>query len=250
MSRTIIIAGNWKLHLTVDEGVALVEAVAADLAQQSCEREVIFFPVALGVHAAAQAAAGTPVAIGVQNSYFAQNGAFTGELSPALAKAAGAEWVLLGHSERRQYFGETDADLNKKIRAVLDVGLKPMLCIGETLEEREGGQLEQVLKTQVEGALKGFTAAELADLVIAYEPVWAIGTGVVASDEQAQEAHALVRGMVRALLGDFAEGLRILYGGSVKPENAAGLLGMDDIDGALVGGASLKSESVLGILRA
>jgi triosephosphate isomerase (TIM) len=250
MSRTIVIAGNWKLNLSVDAGVTLVKEVAASLADQPSDRDVIVFPTALGVHAAAQAASGSPVSVGVQNAYFEQNGAFTGEASPELAKAAGANWVLLGHSERRQLFGETDECINKKLEAVLASGLKPMVCIGETLEEREGGQLESVLKTQVTAALAGFKPEQLQDLVLAYEPVWAIGTGVVASDEQAQEAHALVRGFVRDCVGDLADGMRILYGGSVKPANAAALLGMVDIDGALIGGASLKADSFLGILRA
>ncbi|MFW5829364.1 MAG: triose-phosphate isomerase [Planctomycetota bacterium] len=250
MSRQIIIAGNWKLNLTTDAGVDLVRILAQDLTSQNSDREVIVFPTALGLQAAAKAAAGSPIAVGVQNVHGKQSGAFTGENSPELAKAAGASWVLLGHSERRQYFGETDDGINAKIQAVLDVGMKPMLCIGETLDEREGGKLEQVLKAQVSGALAGYSAEQLTDLVIAYEPVWAIGTGVVATDEQAQEAHALVRGFLRESVGDLADRTRLLYGGSVKPDNAAGLLAKPDIDGALVGGASLKPDSFLGIIRA
>ncbi len=247
MARTIVIAGNWKLNLSVEEGVALAGALAKEAGN---DREIVVFPTALSVYPAVQAAAGSKVEVGVQNAYWEVSGAYTGELSPELAKAAGAKWVLIGHSERRQYFGETNETCNQRVQATLRAGLKPMLCIGETLEERESGRLDEILRGQITGGLANLSADDLADLVIAYEPVWAIGTGVVATEEQAQDAHALSRGIVRDLLGDaFADSVRILYGGSVKPDNAAGLLGQEDIDGALVGGASLKADVFSGIIN-
>ena len=248
MARQIIIAGNWKLNLSVDEGVALANGLAAAAADSSAE--VVVFPTALSVAPVASASS-DDVSVGVQNIYWEDNGAFTGEASAPLAKAAGCEWVLIGHSERRQYFGETEETVNKRVQATLRAGLKPMVCIGETLDERENGKLESVLRTQIEGGLAGLDAAALKDLVIAYEPVWAIGTGVVATDEQAQDAHAFVRSVLVDVLGaDAAAATRILYGGSVKPDNAAGLLAKEDIDGALVGGASLKADSFSGIIAA
>jgi len=248
MARRTMIAGNWKLNLSVDEGVALVEALKPAAAETSAE--VVVCPTALGVAAAAQAAAGSQIGVGGQNCYWEASGAFTGEISAPLLKAAGASSVVLGHSERRQYFGETDETVNKRLTAALESGLLPIVCIGETLEERDGGQLEAVLRRQVTGALAGFTAEQLASLVIAYEPVWAIGTGRVATDEQAQDAHAFVRTVLNECIGGAADQVRLLYGGSVKPDNAAGLLGQADIDGALVGGASLKVEAFAGIIAA
>ena len=248
MARTQMIAGNWKLNVTVADGVALVKDLAAAVGDPACE--VVVCPTALGLHAAAEAAAGSAVKVGAQNCHWEANGAWTGEISAPLAKAAGATHMILGHSERRQFFGETDETVNKRLKATLAEELVPILCIGETLEEREGGKLESVLTQQVNGALADLDAAALATLVIAYEPVWAIGTGVVASEEQAQEAHAIVRGLVRNTHGELADSVRILYGGSVKPDNAAGLLGQPDIDGALVGGASLKADSFAAIVAA
>jgi len=248
MSRKPLIAGNWKLNLDVAAGVELVKGLIAAVGSPSCE--VLVCPTALGVAAAVQAAAGSVVQVGAQNCYWASDGAFTGEISAPLIRAAGATHVILGHSERRQLFGETDQTVNKRLIAALDAGLVPVLCIGETLAERDGGQLEAVLKRQVEGGLAGIPADRLATLVLAYEPVWAIGTGRVASDQQAQDAHAFVRGVLRGMHGALADRLRILYGGSVKAENAAGLMAMTDIDGALVGGASLKVASFAGIIAA
>jgi len=253
MARKPLIAGNWKLHLTVDEGVLLVQSLAAALAAAGARAngvEVLVCPTALGVHAAAKAAAGSPVRVGGQNCHWEEKGAFTGEVSASLLKAAGASHVVLGHSERRQFFGDTDATVNKRLKAVLAQGLVPILCIGETLAERDGGKLEQVLSTQVSGALAGLTADQLATLVVAYEPVWAIGTGRTATTQQAQEAHAFVRGRLKAQLGALADQVRILYGGSVKPDNAKELLGQPDVDGALVGGASLKAQDFSAIVAA
>jgi triosephosphate isomerase len=248
MARTPFIAGNWKLNLSGDEGVALVQSLAG--AAASSRAEVAVFPTALALAAVAKAAAGTRIGVGGQHCHWEEKGAFTGEVSASLLKAAGARYVLLGHSERRQYFQETDQMVNRRLKAVLAQGLVPIVCIGETLAERDGGKLEEVLSRQVSGACAGFTAAQLTSLVLAYEPVWAIGTGRTASTQQAQEAHAFVRGQVRSLFGALADQIRIQYGGSVKADNAKELLAQPDVDGALVGGASLKASDFSAILAA
>jgi len=247
MARTPFIAGNWKLNLTIAEGVALVQGLKQALKSGV---EVAVCPTALALASVVEAAKGSAIGVGAQNAYWEEKGAFTGEISASLIKAAGAQYVLLGHSERRQLFAETDATVNKRLKAVLAQGLVPILCIGETLAERQGGKLQEVLKTQVEGAIAGFTPDQLGTLVVAYEPVWAIGTGVTATTAQAQEAHAFVRGLLRAKLGNLADALRIQYGGSVKADNAKELLAQPDIDGALVGGASLKIADFSAIIAA
>jgi len=199
----------------------------------------------------AQAVKGTPVALGAQNCYPKDDGAFTGEVSPAMLVDVGCTYVIVGHSERRHIFKETDAFINEKVHAALRVKLKVILCIGETLDERKANQTEAVLDTQLAGSLAKITAEQLAQITVAYEPVWAIGTGVNATPQQAQDAHAFVRKRIGQLCGDAAgQALIIQYGGSVKPDNAATLLGQPDVDGALVGGASLKAEDFLGIVRA
>lgn len=248
MARTTLIAGNWKMHLSPAEGRQLVADLAAGLAAPAAE--ILVCPTALGIADALAAAQGSTIQVGAQNCHWEAKGAFTGELSAELIKSAGCSHVLLGHSERRQYFHETDETVNQRLKAALRAGLVPVLCIGETLEEREAGQLEAVLRQQITGALAGIPAEQLESLVVAYEPVWAIGTGVVASTAQAQEAHAFVRSVLSATVGALAQRLRILYGGSVKPGNAAELISQADIDGALVGGASLKAEDFLGIITA
>jgi triosephosphate isomerase len=248
MSRKSFIAGNWKLNLSVDEGVALVRALTS--AAASGKVEVAVCPTALCVYAVAQAAAGSAIGVGGQNAYWEEKGAFTGEISASHLKAAGAKYVVLGHSERRQLFGETNETVNKRLKAVLAQGLVPILCIGETLAERDGGKLESVLKEQITGGLAGLTASQLGTLVVAYEPVWAIGTGRTATTAQAQEAHAFVRGVLRSIVGDLADKIRIQYGGSVKPDNAKELLSQPDVDGALVGGASLKAADFIAIITA
>ena len=252
MARITFIAGNWKLNLTSAEGVALVEALKKSLspAAASGAVEVAVCPTALCVEAVAKAAAGSAIGVGAQNVHWEEKGAFTGEISASLVKATGAKYVLIGHSERRQFFGETDATVNKRLKAVLAQNLVPILCVGETLAERNAGKLQEVLKTQVTGALAGFTADQLKTLVVAYEPVWAIGTGVVATTAQAQEAHAFVRSVLRGVVGGLADQLRIQYGGSVKADNAKEILGQPDVDGALVGGASLKAADFLAIIAA
>jgi len=246
--RQVLIAGNWKLNLSVAEGVALVGELREPAGKS--QAEVLVCPTFLGVAPAIDAAAGSRIQVGAQNCYWEDSGAFTGEVSAALVAACGASHVLIGHSERRQLFGESDETVNRRLRAALTHSLVPVVCIGETLEEREAGRLEEVLRRQVDGALEGFEAEVLRPLVIAYEPVWAIGTGVVATTEQAQEAHAFVRSLLAERLGDLADETRILYGGSAKPDNAGDLLGCADIDGALVGGASLKADSFAAIIAA
>lgn len=249
MSRRILIAGNWKMHLSPSEGATLVSHLASSVGGAS-DVEVLVCPTFVGISSALDAAKGSAVQVGAQNCHWEPKGAFTGELSPELLKSAGCTHVILGHSERRQYFGETEETVCLRLQAVLRTGLVPVLCIGETLEERESGQLETVLRRQITGALAGIAPGDLTSLVVAYEPVWAIGTGVVASTEQAQEAHAFVRSVLREILGGAADGVRILYGGSVKPNNAQELMSQADIDGALVGGASLKAEDFLAIIGA
>ena len=248
MSRKPFIAGNWKLNLSVEEGVALVRALAP--AAAAGKVEVAVCPTALCVYAVAQAAAGSAIGVGGQNAYWEEKGAFTGEISASHLQAAGAKYVVLGHSERRQLFGETNETVNKRLKAVLAQGLVPILCIGETLAERDGGKLETVLKQQITGGLAGLSAEQLGTLVVAYEPVWAIGTGRTATTAQAQEAHAFVRGVLRSIVGELADKIRIQYGGSVKPDNAKELLSQPDVDGALVGGASLKAADFIAIIAA
>ena len=249
MARTPIIVGNWKLNKTVAEAVALAKGVAEG-ARGLAGVEVGVAPVATALHPVGVALAGTPVRLGAQNCYPEPSGAFTGELSVPLLKDVGCSLVIVGHSERRQYFGETDAFINQKAKAVVAGGLTPIVCVGETLAQRERGETFTVVGTQVRGTLAGLSADHVAATVIAYEPVWAIGTGRTASDAQAQEVHAFIRGILREISAPAAEAVRIQYGGSVKGSNAAGLLAQPDIDGALVGGASLKADEFVAIVKA
>jgi len=247
--RKPIIAGNWKLHKTVSESLELVAKLKVDLAEVK-DVEIVVAPVFTALAAVAGIAAGSNVQIAAQNCYPAVTGAFTGEVSPTLLKDVGCHAVIIGHSERRQIFAESDAFINAKIKAVLEVGLRTIFCIGETLEEREDGRMFDVLTRQISEGLKGLDAKAMRQVVVAYEPVWAIGTGKVASNEQAQETHAFVRGLlIRLISKEVAEGTRILYGGSVKPDNVDGLMAMPDVDGALVGGASLKTDDFVRIVR-
>ncbi|MBA2482748.1 MAG: triose-phosphate isomerase [Planctomycetes bacterium] len=252
MVRKRFIAGNWKLNLTAAEGVALVQGLAKTLPTdgRSARAEVAVCPTALALSEVAKAAAGTAVGVGGQNCHWEEKGAFTGEVSASLLKAAGARYVIIGHSERRQFFGETDQTVNKRLKAALAQGLVPIVCVGETLPERDGGKLQEVLTRQVKGAIEGMQASQLESLVVAYEPVWAIGTGRTATSAQAQEAHAFIRGLLTQALGVLATRVRIQYGGSVKPDNAHELLSMPDVDGALVGGASLKLADFAAICAA
>jgi triosephosphate isomerase len=213
--------------------------------------DIVICPVFTALDAVGKALAGSNVQLGAQNCYLKESGAFTGEISPQMLLDVGCAWTIIGHSERRQFFGETDEVLNQKLKFALGAGLKVMFCIGETLEERDGGKMNDVLIRQVTHGLQGLAESDFANLSVAYEPVWAIGTGVTATPEQAQDAHAFVRGLVRDQFGaTVADGLRIQYGGSVKPDNAAELMAKPDVDGSLVGGAALKADSFAGIVNA
>jgi len=247
--RTPLIAGNWKLFKTRAEAVALIESLKP-LVTNVQGVEIVVAPVFTAISCVATAVAGSRIKVAAQDCYWEEEGAFTGEVSPALLKDAGCSHVIIGHSERRQYFGETDETVNRKTRAALAAGLTVLLCIGETLAEREAGFTFRIIETQLVGGLRDVSRAALGQVVIAYEPVWAIGTGKTASDEQAQEVHAFIRGLVTKLYSQAdAEAIRILYGGSVKPGNVRGLMAQADIDGALVGGASLKADSFAAIIR-
>ncbi len=212
--------------------------------------EIMIAPTHLSLPLVAQAVKGSAIKVGAQNLYFEQEGAFTGEVSAGMLKAAGAEYSLIGHSERRQLFGETDAAVCQKIKAALGSGLKPVLCIGETEAQRDDGKTYFILDKQVSDGLKGFGLGELSELVLAYEPVWAIGTGKTASIEQVAEVHQHLRSLLERLFSkDLADRTRILYGGSVKPENVKELMGIKDVDGALVGGASLDADKFIKIIK-
>lgn len=251
MTRRTFIAGNWKMNKTVAEATALVRELRAAVSMVRDRVEIAVAPPFTALHPVAKALEDSNVSLAGQNCHAEASGAFTGEVSAPMLKEVGCSWVILGHSERRQYFGETDAGVNRKVAAVLKAGMLPIICVGETLAEREAGKTLSVVETQVKGCLSGFGKAEGATFVIAYEPVWAIGTGKTATSRQAQEVHAHIRGLLAGLWGqDTAEAVRIQYGGSVKADNAAELLGMPDIDGALVGGASLKVSDFAAIVKA
>jgi triosephosphate isomerase len=233
-----------------DEAVALASALSTQTTGIDSV-EVVVCPVFTALSAVSGALKESNIALGGQNCYTKDSGAFTGEISPKMLQDVGCSWVIIGHSERRQIFGETDGLLNEKLKFALAEGLKVMFCIGETLEERESGNMNDVLRRQVTKGLDGLSESDFASVAIAYEPVWAIGTGVVASPAQAEEAHAFVRGLVKDQFGEtVAGGLRIQYGGSVKPDNAAELMANENVDGALVGGAALDAESFAGIIKA
>ncbi|MBL8398517.1 MAG: triose-phosphate isomerase [Candidatus Accumulibacter sp.] len=246
--RKIVIAGNWKMNKTVAESVKLAAEVVA-AAKDIKTVTVAIAPTYLALAKVAEVVAGSNVKLAAQDVHWENQGAFTGKVSADMLKEIGVDFVIIGHSEQRTYFGETDATVNKKVRKVQSLGMTPIICIGETLDERKSGQLESVLTRQVNGAYDGLSGDDALRTVIAYEPVWAIGTGVTASDDEAQQAHAFVRGLLATLYGDHvAQSISIQYGGSMKPENAAGLLAQADIDGGLIGGAALKADSFLGII--
>ncbi len=246
--RKIVIAGNWKMNKTVAESVRLASEVAA-AARDVKNVVVVVAPTYLALAKVADVLQGTKVKLAAQDVHWENQGAFTGKVSADMLKEVGVDYVIIGHSEQRTYFGETDETVNKKVKKVLSLGMLPIICIGETLAERQGGRLESVLTTQVNGAYNGLSIDDARRTVIAYEPVWAIGTGVTATDDEAQQAHAFVRGLLAKLYGDeLAQSVSIQYGGSMKPENAAGLLAQKDIDGGLIGGAALKADSFLGII--
>ena len=249
MKRRPIIAANWKMNITPSEAEKFVTAFLP-LVKSNIEVDMVLCPSALAVDRVAKLAKGSNVFVGAQNIYFEASGAFTGENSAAMLVDAGCKYVILGHSERRTIFNETNEMINKKVRKALDSGLIAIVCVGETLEEREAGKMEKVLEDHVMNSLKGFSADDFKKIVIAYEPVWAIGTGKTATPEQAEEAHAYIRGLLVKLAGrEVADAVRIQYGGSVKPENTKELMSKDNIDGALVGGASLKADSFAKIVN-
>jgi triosephosphate isomerase len=249
MMRRPLIAGNWKLHKTVAEALQMVTTLKKDLTDVK-DRDIVVAPAFTALASVAEALAGSPLALAAQNCYPQASGAFTGEVSPALLRDVGCRYVIVGHSERRSLFGESDDFIRQKVKAVLDEGLLAILCIGETLEERNENRTFEILEGQIDAGLKGINKAAAEGLTIAYEPVWAIGTGQTASDDQAEEAHRFIRDLLaRRYDQDLADRTRILYGGSVKPDNVDGLMAMPNIDGALVGGASLKAADFIRIVR-
>ncbi len=249
-SRRKLIAGNWKMNKTSAEATALVSDIVAAVGRQA-DVDVVVCPPFTSIESAGKALEGSTVKLGAQNMHPEASGAYTGEISAGMLRALFATHVILGHSERRAYFAETDAFINKKVLAALKNQLKPILCVGETLAEREGGSTLKVVQTQLEAGLDGVSKELAASVVIAYEPVWAIGTGKVATTEQAQEVHAFIRGLLVKLFGDaVAQKVRILYGGSMKPSNAPDLLAQKDIDGGLIGGASLEARSFVELVTA
>jgi triosephosphate isomerase (TIM) len=246
--RIPVMAGNWKMFKTPSEGAAFVRDLAAELGQMQ-GTEVIVAPPFTGLASAVDAARGSSVQVAAQNMFYDDQGAYTGEVAPGMLLDLGVGWVIVGHSERRLLFGETDDDVARKVRAAFDYELRPIMCVGETEQEREAGKTEEVLARQVELDVSRLEAHEVPYLVVAYEPVWAIGTGRTATPEMAQQAIAFVRERLAASTGRSADECRVLYGGSVKPDNIADLMGQPDIDGALVGGASLEVASFAAIVR-
>lgn len=248
--RKPIIAGNWKMYKSFDEAVEFVEAVREAVPSEEKVDAVVCAP-AIYLTTLVDIATETDLAIGAQNMHFEEEGAFTGEISPAQLASIHVDYVILGHSERREMFNETDEAVNKKVKAALAHGIVPIICCGETLEEREAGNTEAKVSGQIRAALEGFSADEVAHMVLAYEPIWAIGTGKTATADDANQVCGAIRDVVKELYGaETAEAIRIQYGGSVKPENIVELLSKEHIDGALVGGASLQVESYLKLLEA
>jgi triosephosphate isomerase (TIM) len=246
--RKPIIAGNWKMHMTMASGRDFIEEVAAGLGETEVE-VVLCVPFTL-IQPLNAAAEGTPIKIAAQNMHFEDSGAYTGEISAQMLKEAGAAYVVIGHSERRQYFNETDETVNLKLKKAHEAGLVPIVCCGETLEEREAGNTEAVVRRQVIAAFEGISSEQTVKTVVAYEPVWAIGTGRTATAAQAQEVIGFIRSLLEAKYGDvISEEVRIQYGGSVKPDNIEEIMNEVDIDGALVGGASLKPDSFLSLVN-
>src|SRR5256885_3112731 len=247
--RRKLIAANWKMYKTPDDARAFVRDFKPLIAGND-RNDIALFPSFISIPATLEAVAGTTIEVGAQNLHWEKQGAFTGEVSAEMLKCIGCKQVLIGHSERRQYFGETDVGVNRKLRGALADGLKAIVCVGELFEERESGLTESILRRQVAAALRQISGADVAKFCIAYEPVWAIGTGRTATPEIAASAHAFIRGEAGKAIGtDAARKLRIIYGGSVKPENATALMSQEEIDGALVGGASLDPKSFAAIVK-
>jgi len=249
IERRPLIAGNWKMHKTQAEARVLAREIRRGLSY-GIRTGVMLAPPYTALAAVAQELDGSNIHLGAQDTFWEKQGAYTGAVSPLMLQDAGCHYVIVGHSERRQHFGDTNRDVNLKLLAALEAGLVPILCVGEILEERQAGETLNRVAEQIREGLAGVAGAARDRVVIAYEPVWAIGTGLTATPEQAQEVHAFIRSLLREYLGPAAETTRILYGGSVTPDNAASLLAQADIDGALVGGASLNSDSFLKIIAA
>ncbi|MDP6419328.1 MAG: triose-phosphate isomerase [Candidatus Krumholzibacteria bacterium] len=249
MSRRILIAGNWKMNLGPRASRDLVKGIQDGMEGRKTEADLLVAPPFVSLPAVAELLTASGIGVAGQNLHEAPEGAFTGEISAPLLREAGADWVILGHSERRQYFHESDVGVARKAAAAFDSGLLPILCVGETREERESGRTLEIVLGQTEGVLQGMPEDRLSKVVLAYEPVWAIGTGLTATPDQAQEVHRAMRERICSKHGDsIASGMRILYGGSVKPDNVRELLALEDVDGALVGGASLEAESFLALI--
>lgn len=243
-----IIAGNWKMNKTVAEAVTLIEEIKPLVKDAKCD--VVVCPTFLCLDAVIKATKGTNIKVGAQNMFYEESGAFTGEVSPGMLKELGVDYVIIGHSERRQYFNETDEAVNKKLKAAYNHSIIPILCVGETLSDREGNITEKVLANQVKLDLEGLIKQQVEKLVIAYEPIWAIGTGKTATADQANETIAFIRATVGAMFGsEVAQKVRIQYGGSVKPATIKEQMGKSDIDGGLIGGASLKAQDFAGIVN-
>ncbi len=248
-TRIACIAANWKMYKTVDEAVEFVKRLTEKIDTLE-DREVVIAPPFTALYPLKDLVSPSWLSLSAQNCFWEEKGAYTGEISPVMLKDVGCSYTIVGHSERRQYFGEKNEDINKKLKALIKVGIRPIFCVGERLEEREAGKTFEVIKSQIDGGLDGLDSVDVAKVVIAYEPVWAIGTGKTASPQQAQEVHAFIREHLAMLTNkSVANEIRILYGGSVKPNNADSLMSENDIDGALVGGASLEVDSFLRIVR-
>ena len=248
--REIVIAGNWKMHKTRGEALELVETIKKGF-KDNGEVKVIVAPPFTSLLTVSEALKDSTIGIAAQNMYYEKEGAYTGEISPLMLKDVGVHYVIIGHSERRKYFCETDENINKKIKVALEYSITPILCIGESLEERREGKTFEKIERQIDAAFKNLTPEEAKKVIIAYEPIWAIGTGETATPEQAEEVHSFIRKKIEKIYGnDIATYAIILYGGSVKPNNAFSLMRENDIDGVLVGGASLKGDSFLEIIEA
>ena len=247
--RKKVIAANWKMYKTPAEAVEFCKAFLP-LVKGHDRDHIVLCPPLTDIHAVVEVVRGSNVQVGAQNVYWELEGAYTGEISCSMLVGLGCQWVIIGHSERRQYFGETDDTVNRRLKCALESGLAPICCVGEVIEEREAGITEDVLRRQCTNAFRGISARKAAKLTVAYEPVWAIGTGKTATPEMAADAHSIIRNEAASSFGkEFADNLPILYGGSVKPENAKALMSQEEIDGALVGGASLKPESFAAIVK-
>ncbi|MDX1619042.1 MAG: triose-phosphate isomerase [Balneolaceae bacterium] len=249
--RKFLIAGNWKMHNGPSATRTLLSGLYGELPEMPEGLDVLVCPPFVSLAAASdEIGERGGVHLGGQNLHFEDEGAYTGEVSAEMLKESGCDYVIVGHSERREYFAETDKTVNLKVNKAVEAGLKPIVCVGESLEQRKAGKHEQLVRKQVQAALNGVESASASDVVIAYEPIWAIGTGETATPEQAQEMHRMIRGELSELYdGETGDSIRILYGGSMKPHNAEELLGQPDVDGGLIGGASLKADSFADIIR-